>query len=74
MLRLLPVLVHMKIWTLLLRALAPGSHLLPVFALRLRSFFPVSDTGVGGGVAGSLDSQVTCHQLVLRLIASSSQL
>ena len=37
-----------------------------------RKVFPVFDTvGGGGGVAGSLDSQVTCHQLVSVTVAAS---
>ena len=64
MLRLLFVVVTWKCGHYFLRALAPGSHLLAVLALLLRSFFLCQTQGGGGGVAGSFDSQVTCHQLV----------
>ena len=42
-------------------SLAPGSHLLAVFALLLRSSLPCVRHS-SGGVAGSFDSQVTCRQ------------
>ena len=42
-------------------------------ALDDEEFFVVEGSG-SGGVAGSLDSQANCHQLVSVTVASSSQL